>query len=354
DKDGDLDLYVAHGGSNFSNFSPELHDVLYVNDGRGNFIKGQAIPFPEPFYTSDFVITDYNKDRLEDIVVVEKMKTSAFGLPGSVYLLTNIGDAKFKVTAPTSLKDLGMMTSVVSIDINNDTWMDIAIAGKWMPIMYILNDKGGFENSKATEIPETAGMWNALHSVDIDDDGARDLLCGNEGKNTFYQKNMAMFVNDFDGNGSLEQIICQKDAEKYYPINDIDELYSQMPFLKKKFRSYTEMAKADIVTMFGEDVLKTSKIFEISELASIILKNNNGIFDKIYLPHEAQYSSIFTFMTQIVKNKGTYIFMGGNHYKVKPQFGKQDASHGWLLNVRSEQEKLIFAPCKTLNVEGQI
>lgn len=354
DKDGDLDLYVAHGGSNFSNYSPELHDVLYLNDGSGHFIKGPAIAFPEPFYTSDFVFTDYNKDGLMDIVVVEKMKTAAFGLPGSVYILTNTGDAKFKVTTPTSLQALGMMTSVASVDINKDGWMDIAIAGKWMPIMYILNNKGSFESSKATEIQETAGLWNVLHAVDIDDDGDLDLLCGNEGENTFYEKNMKMYVNDFDGNGSLEQIICQKEGDKYYPIHDIDEMYSQMPFLKKKFRSYSEMAKADIGTMFGKDVLQTSKVFEISELASIVLKNNNGVFEKIYLPYEAQYSSIFTFMTQIVKNKGTYIFMGGNHYKVKPQFGKQDASLGWLINVSSEQEKLIFAPCKTLNVEGQM
>ncbi len=354
DKDGDLDLYVAHGGSNFSNYSPELHDVLYVNDGRGNFIKGPAISFPEPFYTSDFVFTDYNKDGLVDIIVVEKMKTAAFGLPGSVYILTNMGAAKFKVTAPTSLKDLGMMTSIASIDINNDGWMDLVIAGKWMPISFVLNDKGSFENSKATEITETAGLWNVLHTVDIDDDGDLDLLCGNEGKNTFYQKNMKMFVNDFDGNGSLEQIICQNDGDNYYPIHDIDEMYSQMPFLKKKYRSYLEMAKADVSSMFGDNAIQTSKIFEISELASIILKNDKGIFEKIYLPHEAQYSSIFTFMTQSSKNKGTNIFMGGNHYKVKPQFGKQDASLGWLINVRSEQEKLIFASCKTLNVEGQM
>ncbi len=354
DNDGDLDLYVAHGGTNFSNYSPELHDVLYINDGKGGFTKGQAITFPEPIYTSDFVFSDYNKDGLVDIIVVEKMKTTAFGLPGSVYILTNTSGAKFKVSAPTSLKDLGMMTSIASIDINNDGWMDLVIAGKWMPISFVLNDKGSFENSKATKIPETAGLWNVLHTVDIDDDGDLDLLCGNEGKNTFYQKKMKMYVNDFDGNGSLEQIICQKDNEKYYPIHDIDEMYSQMPFLKKKYRSYTAMAKSDIATMFGEEALKSSKIFEISETASLVLINKNGVFEKVYLPHEAQYSSIFAFLTQPSKQKGKNIFAAGNHYKVKPQFGKQDASLGWIINTRSEKEKLIFATCNTLDIEGQI
>jgi hypothetical protein len=43
-----------------------------------------------------------------------------------------------------------------------------------------------------------------------------------------------MFVQDFDGNGTIEQITCQSIDKRHFPIHDIDELYMQMPFMKKK------------------------------------------------------------------------------------------------------------------------
>ena len=39
DGDGRIDLIVASGGSEFSNFSPELRDRLYLNYGHMNFQK---------------------------------------------------------------------------------------------------------------------------------------------------------------------------------------------------------------------------------------------------------------------------------------------------------------------------
>ena len=39
DGDGRIDLIVASGGSEFSNFSPELRDRLYLNNGYMNFQK---------------------------------------------------------------------------------------------------------------------------------------------------------------------------------------------------------------------------------------------------------------------------------------------------------------------------
>ena len=158
DNDGDLDLYVANGGMAFSEFSTELNDILYINEGNGKFRKTNALVFPEPIYTGDFVIEDLDKDGWKDIVVVEKMKTSYFGPPGSLFIFYNIGNNKYRIESPENFKNLGMMSSLVLSDINGDGYKDIMVAGKWMPICTAMSVKGSFLKSNVNKMAGTAGL----------------------------------------------------------------------------------------------------------------------------------------------------------------------------------------------------
>ncbi len=47
--------------------------------------------------------------------------------------------------------------------------------------------------------------------------------------------------------------------------------------------------------------------------------------------------------------------MGGNQYLVKPQFGRYDASKGWVFNIENtSNDKIHFNNLRSLNIEGQI
>ena len=70
-------------------------------------------------------------------------------------------------------------------------------------------------------------------------------------------------------------------------------------------------------------------IYEIDRLETTVFLNKNGSFTPMDLPQEAQYTSIYSMRESDINQDGiTDIVLGGNQYKIKPQFGRQDASKG--------------------------
>jgi len=227
--------------------------------------------------------------------------------------------------------------------------------GEWMSIKIFLNKNSELiDSTESFQLEKNTGLWTALHIADIDDDGDQDILAGNIGLNNFFKPNMRMYINDFDNNGFKEQIICQKKDGKYYPIVTKDELISQIPSLKKKLLYYNDYAKADINSIFPEEILVTSKVLELNKLESIVLWNNNGTLEPKTLPDEIQYAPVYAITSTDINDNGNLdLFFGGNQYLVKPQFGKYDGSLGWSL-LGPYNYKNLSPEIYPLRIKGQI
>ncbi len=297
-------------------------------------------------------IIDVNNDGLQDVVCAEKMKNDYYTQPGSIHILYNLGNNQFRYEEPIHAKNLGMMSCIALVDVNGDKYEDIVVGGKWMPVYTILNQKGNFANSKVTKAEKTSGLWNVMSAIDVDNDGDKDIIAGNEGLNSFFSNGLRMFVKDFDGNGSADQIICKSENGKMIPIHDLDELFSQIPSLKKKFATYRQFASIDIETMFGRESLKDASIYDLDELQSVIFLNDNGNLKKVSLPKDAQFSSIHAIFAR-QNDKIVDLFFGGNHFRVKPQFGRQDGSMAWFMKYDFSRTNPFFN-IKPLYIEGQI
>lgn len=357
DLDGDLDIYVAHGGKAFSIYSPELHDALYLNEGNGQFSRAkEALNFPYPIATGDFAIADLNQDGYPDIVVGEIMKTDVFGMPGSCHIMWNNGDATFASKEDAIAQDIGLITAVEITDINADGWDDILLAGHFMPITILQSAAGEFSSPEQQQVlPETQGLWNTIEKADLDEDGDLDFVLGNLGQNSFFQDGLTIFINDFDQNGTLEQICCQASADGYFPLHEIDELYAQMPMLKKKYRTYEEFSQVPLEVLFPEDMLTAALKLQFKEDRSQILWNESGQLKLEPLARAAQYSTVNAVLIEDFNADGTLdILLGGNDYNFKPQFGRQDATSGWLCYGNKTERGTDFSDCRALGIEGQI
>ncbi|HMP31299.1 MAG TPA: hypothetical protein PKD85_16965, partial [Saprospiraceae bacterium] len=182
-------------------------------------------------------------------------------------------------------------------------------------------------------------MWNKMVVEDINNDGRLDIIAGNIGENNFYKIGDQMLVYDFDANGMMEQIVLQKENGKYYPVHDGDEMFSQMPFLKKKFLYYYRFANASIEEVFEKEVLEGAYKLQLEELKSTIFLNSGTSFTKIYLPYQIQLSSVHAIC---IDTQSKYLYFGGNTYRVKPQYGRQDASLGWSLSYTNNDKTLDY------------
>ena len=353
DNDGDIDLYVGSGGKAYSKFSFNLHDRIYINHGNGTFTKQAKTLFSRPFATGALTAADFDNDGDIDIFVGERYQVETYGKDGQGFILRNDGAGNFTEEAPEVFSQIGMLTDAKHLDINKDGYEDLIVIGEWMSPKVFINTQGAFmEVKESFGLSNDQGLWATLEMADLNADGYQDLVLGNIGENSFYKKGMKMFVKDFDGNGTEEQIMTYHESGADFPILDRDELFKQIPSLKKKYLYYKDYASANMTDLFGADVYQTALIKELRELSSAIYWGNDNGFTKNTLAPEIQYSNVSSILLEDTDNNGTIdIVLGGNQSKIKPQFGPLESSNGWILK---QQKNGIFDKPASLGVKGEI
>lgn len=364
--DGFDDLYVASGGREFSSSSAALIDRLYFSLSGKSLLKNrQVLPNPMRFEsTSAVAAADFNKDGNPDLFVGTRYRPQAYGLPSDSYLLQNDGKGNFSDVTDSAipgLRQIGMVTSAAWIDVNNDSWPDLLVAGEWMPLRLFVNEGGKFiERTSDWGLKLTNGWYHVLVVTDLNNDGKVDFIAGNHGLNSMFrassEKPLHAVVNDFDNNGMLEQIMLRWENGKYYPYTLLPELLAQIPSLKKKYLYYSRYAGQTIEEIFTPEQLKNSIHLNAYDLESCVWMNDGQKFIRQPLPALAQMFPVYAISTLDMDNDGqTDIILGGNQSRAKPQTGTYEAGYGVVLkNVRNGQFSTLPQLQSGFSVRGDI
>lgn len=179
DRDGDLDLYLAHDF--------EVPNILYQNDGTGKFTNvAETAGVDIAKHGMGVDVADINHDGWLDFYITD--------LDENVLFLNN-GDGTFSdISAQAGIEDTGMGWSTMFLDVDNDTWPDLYVVNdsKFSPEPNVLYHNNGDNTFTAVELD--GAIASAEGSVggacaDINNDGFIDLAIanayGNEGNQLF-------------------------------------------------------------------------------------------------------------------------------------------------------------------------
>jgi len=232
---------------------------------------------------------------------------------------------------------------MVWADIDGDKDQDIVIVGDWMPVKVFINNNNAFtDESEKYKLVDTEGWWHTITAKDLNGDGKTDFILGNNGLNSRFKASPAepvtMYVNDFDLNGSVEQIICSYNGNKSYPLIMMDDLLKQIPSLETKYKKNDDYKEQTMEDIFSPDVLNRSLKLKANYLESCILMNKGDEGFKIYpLPSEAQFAPVYAISAEDFDKDGICdILLGGNQFRAKPETGIYAASYGLLLKGNSD------------------
>ncbi|MGC4035191.1 MAG: VCBS repeat-containing protein [Chitinophagaceae bacterium] len=351
DGDGDPDLYCASGSNEFTENTSYYQDVLYVNDGKGNFTI-DSLALPQNFTSKSCVkAADIDNDGDLDLFIGGRVLPGSYPKAVSSYIYRNDSkDGKIKFTDITDevakgLKDVGLVCDAIWTDFDNDGAIDLILAGEWMPVTFFKNKNGHFENiTEQTGVAKQSGWWNSIAAGDFDNDGDMDYIVGNLGKNSFYRANdqypAHIYGKDFDNNRSFDAIPTiflkdkgQQGQMKEFTAQNRDDIVEQLPVTRKKFLTYKSFGEATFQDLFTAEQLKDVLELQANDFYSCLLKNNgNGKFELIPLPVAAQLAPLYGMIVDDFNNDGNLdVAICGNDFGTEVTNGRYDAMNGLLL-----------------------
>jgi enediyne biosynthesis protein E4 len=331
------DLIVASGSGQYA---ANLIHRMYL----GNALIKSALPDTKAMNASIIKTIDYDKDGDLDVFIGNNSKSNSFGRMPNCYLLNN-NKGVFSLVQSKTFEGIGMVTDALVTDFNKDGSQDLIVVGEWMKPKFFANIKGNFKEVTETLLPGNQnGLWQSICAFDIDHDGDQDYLVGNWGLNSKFKANqefpMKMYYDDFDTNDTFETIIAIEKNGKYYPTMGLDELAEEFSgMLKKKFNSYKSFAGKTVEEIFDPKMLEKAAFYQVHNLKSGYLRNDNGKFTFVPFSNKMQVSPITSFVKSDFDGDGNEeVFAAGNYFGVSPFHSRFDGFSGALI----KDQKTIY------------
>jgi hypothetical protein len=296
--DGRTDLFETRAGTNRPAGSAAYQPVLHLNQGNGSLVPAaDAVP-AMPISAGAAIAADFDHDGDLDVFVGGRVQPGRYPQEPASALLRNTGGRFEDVTetlAP-ALRNVGMVSSALWSDVDQDGWPDLVLALEWGGVKYFRNEGGRAfvdESARAGFAAAGPGWWTSLASADFNGDRRPDYVVGNVGLNTPYRAPALLFVGRFGSSPASQLVEAYQEGGKLYPRRTLRTLATQIPDLKRRFKKNDDYARATLAEVVGADRLAVARRYEATELRSgVFLSQPDGAFRFVPLPQPAQLAPL--------------------------------------------------------------
>ncbi len=342
DRDGDLDLVIASGSSEYDQGDPRLANRLYLNDGNGLFQAAEADSIPEGTASSSAIAAaDYDGDGDLDLFIGTRLIPGQFPLTPDSALWRNDAGKFVDVTDEVApeLRRAGLVTGALWSDADNDGQLDLLVTTEWGPVKFYRNVGGSLvEETAVAGLEQRTGWWNSIAGGDFDADGDIDYVVFNAGLNTKYgkpspQKPTLLYYGDMHDTGEMNLIETKTLKDGLLPVRGLSCSCDAMPELREKFSTFNSFASSMLTDIYKPEYLEKATRFEANELASgLLINDGNAKFTWKPLPTLAQISPGYGVVVTDINGDGHVdIYFVQNLFSREPETGAWDGGVSLML-----------------------
>lgn len=314
-------------------------------------LNSAPLPVPPGGSTGPLAMADTDGDGTLELFVGGRFIPGKYpeSSGGKLYRFTGgkwIEDAKISAL----LAHAGMVSSAIFSDLDGDGFAELILACEWGPIRLFQNNHGMLADiTTATGLDKWTGLWTSVTTGDLDGDGKMEIIAGNLGLNSFYNRAgegpVFLYYADLQSNGvnTLIESYQEPGTREIVPFRPKEALAANWPELNSRFPRNADYAKANIDVILGSEKPKFKRV-EATTLASTVFRFNGGQWIPEVLPMQAQWAPAFGLTVADFNGDGHQdLFMAQNLAAVRPDDDRLDSGRGLLLR-NDGHGKLLEVP----------